>query len=92
MKAEPLKGKGCSPIEDEITMEYDPLNPDWYDKEDIKSAVKWLKKEIDKTIKIREESISEYEEIHRLDLANAEEKCKEDLEWCKRKIDEAFEE
>lgn len=42
MKREPLQAKGMSPIEDEITMEYDPCNPDFYTAEDIRSAVEWL--------------------------------------------------
>jgi len=43
MKPEPLIGKLLSPVDEEITMEYDPVAGDFFDKRDVKSACNfWL--------------------------------------------------
>jgi len=83
MKAEPLKGKlmystyhGNIKVASEL---------------EIKSSVEWLKTEIKKTIKLRQDVEDAFYKNCDLSGADSYQKQREDLEWCIKMIDKAFE-
>jgi len=70
--------------------EGDTFDTEVFDKDDVKSAVEWLKDRIQATIKIRQEFIDSYYKINDIERATQTELQRDDLEWCLNKINEAF--
>jgi hypothetical protein len=76
MKPEPLDGK--------------ILFDNTFREGDIKLAVEWLKKEIQKCIKLRQTSENVWFNSNNLRMSESYQKQKEDLQWCLTVINKAF--